>query len=80
MCRFASIKKIIALLASLCAVACSGNKTTVYDFTAESNDGETVAFSHYEGKVLLIVNTASPATSSATRNPAPTRRLSNSAA
>jgi len=53
------MKKIIALLAFLCAVACTGNKTTVYDFTAESNDGETVAFSQYKGKVLLIVNTAS---------------------
>ena len=53
------MKWIIALLVSLCAVACSGNKTTVYDFTAESNDGETVAFSQYKGKVLLIVNTAS---------------------
>ena len=53
------MKKMIAILASLCAVACSGNKTTVYDFSAESNEGEQVAFSQYKGKVLLIVNTAS---------------------
>ena len=33
--------------------------TTVYDFTAMSNAGETVSLSDFRGKVLLIVNTAS---------------------
>ena len=32
---------------------------TVYDFQAQSIDGNTVALSDYQGKVLLIVNTAS---------------------
>ncbi|WP_201597760.1 glutathione peroxidase [Psychrobacter vallis] len=31
----------------------------IYDFTAERMDGNTQEFSEYEGKVLLIVNTAS---------------------
>lgn len=33
--------------------------TTIYDFDYTSNSGETIAFKQYEGKVLLIVNTAS---------------------
>ena len=33
--------------------------STVYDFTAERMDGSLQAFSDYQGKVLLIVNTAS---------------------
>ena len=33
--------------------------STVYDFTANSLDGNPVRLSDYEGKVLLIVNTAS---------------------
>ena len=33
--------------------------STIYDFTAEHMDGTSQAFSEYEGKVLLIVNTAS---------------------
>ena len=32
---------------------------TVYDFEAQSIDGHTVALSAYQGKVMLIVNTAS---------------------
>jgi len=40
--------------------ACQSQKSaTVYDFTAVANDGATVDFSDYKGKVLLIVNTAS---------------------
>ena len=31
---------------------------SVYDFTAKDNHGETVPLKNYEGKVLLIVNTA----------------------
>ena len=31
----------------------------VYDFEAQTIDGHTVALSDYQGKVLLIVNTAS---------------------
>ena len=33
--------------------------STIYDFTAEHMDATSQAFSDYEGKVLLIVNTAS---------------------
>ena len=32
---------------------------TVYDFEAQTIDGQTVAHSAYQGKMLLIVNTAS---------------------
>ena len=33
--------------------------STVYDFDAQSIDGQNVALSQYRGRVLLIVNTAS---------------------
>ena len=53
------MKKILTILAALCAIACTSGKTTIYDFTAESNSGEQVNFKDYKGKVLLVVNTAS---------------------
>ena len=53
------MKKILIFLATICAIACTGGKTTIYDFTAESNAGEQVNFKDYKGKVLLVVNTAS---------------------
>ena len=53
------MKKILTILAAICAIACSSNETRIYDFTAESNSGEQVNFADYKGKVLLIVNTAS---------------------
>ena len=53
------MKKILVFLAAVCAIACTGGKTTIYDFTAESNAGEQVNFKDYKGKVLLVVNTAS---------------------
>ena len=53
------MKKIFILLGALCAISCTSNMTTIYDFTAESNKGEVVSFSDYKGKVLLVVNTAS---------------------
>ena len=55
------MKTRITLLIGIAAfmlVACN-NKTTIYDFKAQSNKGEEVDFSSYKGKVLLIVNTAS---------------------
>lgn len=57
-------KRLFLLLAVLstafCLSACHSQKTTkVYDFTAVANDGTTVNFADYKGKVLLIVNTAS---------------------
>ena len=53
------MKRILTLLFAVLAVSCTANKTTVYNFTAENNKGETVSFDQYKGKVLLIVNTAS---------------------
>ena len=53
------MKKILTILAAICAIACTGNKPTIYDFTAETNSGEELHFAQYKGKVLLIVNTAS---------------------
>ena len=50
----------MALGAALFLNACQSEKaTTIYDFTAVSNEGETVNFADYKGKVLLVVNTAS---------------------
>ena len=53
------MKKLLTLMAAICAIGCTGSKTNIYDFSAQSNKGETVQFSDYKGKVLLIVNTAS---------------------
>jgi len=56
--KFFLITAILGAL--LCLSACQSQKTTkVYDFTAVANDGSTVNFADYKGKVLLIVNTAS---------------------
>lgn len=56
--------RLFTCVALLCAaigfISCQSQKsTTIYDFTAVSNEGETVNFSDYKGKVLLVVNTAS---------------------
>lgn len=43
-------------------LSCKSNASdmnTIYDFTALSNKGKEVNFADYQGKVLLIVNTAS---------------------
>ena len=57
------MKKIslLALLAALfCLSACSTNKSKkIYDFKFTANDGTELDFAQFEGKVLLIVNTAS---------------------
>ena len=53
------MNKIATLIAAICAIACSGSETRIYDFTAESNSGGQISFGDYKGKVLLIVNTAS---------------------
>ena len=53
------MNKILTILATICAIACTSNKTTIYDFTAETGSGEPLNFSQYKGDVLLIVNTAS---------------------
>ena len=49
-------------VAVLCLLSCKTNASdmnTIYDFTALSNKGREVNFADYQGKVLLIVNTAS---------------------
>ena len=46
------MKKILTILAAVCAIACSGGKTTIYDFTAESNSGEQVNFKDRKGRVV----------------------------
>ena len=54
------MKKILIILAAiLCAIACSNDTNTIYQFSAESNSGDQFNFADYKGKVLLIVNTAS---------------------
>ena len=53
------MKKILTILAVICAIACTDKTTTIYDFSAETNQGEELNFSQYKRKVLLIVNTAS---------------------
>ena len=53
------MKKILFIMAALCAIACSSSESRIYNFSAESNSGEQVDFADYKGKVLLIVNTAS---------------------
>ena len=53
---------IIMTAAFLCLLSCKTNASdmnTIYDFTALSNKGKEVNFADYQGKVLLIVNTAS---------------------
>ena len=51
---------VTLLCAAIGFISCQSQKsTTIYDFTAVSNEGETVNFSDYKGKVLLVVNTAS---------------------
>ena len=52
-------KLLVLACALLCALSCSTDKNTIYSFKATSNAGEEVNFADYEGKVLLIVNTAS---------------------
>ena len=53
------MKKILFILAAICAISCSNDTNTIYQFSAESNSGEQVNFADYKGKVLLVVNTAS---------------------
>ena len=49
---------MLAVCAALLFSSCK-HMTTIYDFSARSNKGQTVEFSDWKGKVLLIVNTAS---------------------
>ena len=58
------MKNLLTIMtaAVLCLLSCKTNASdmnTIYDFTALSNKGKEVNFADYQGKVLLIVNTAS---------------------
>ena len=58
------MKHFLTLVAAavICLLSCKTNASdmnTIYDFTALSNKGKEVNFADYQGKVLLIVNTAS---------------------
>jgi glutathione peroxidase len=53
------MKKLLTMMATVCAIACSTDTNTIYQFKAESNNGKEVNFAGYKGKVLLVVNTAS---------------------
>ena len=43
------MNKILTILAALCAIACTSSKTTIYDFSAETNSGDQLNFSQYDG-------------------------------
>lgn len=49
----------VLMTLTLCAQNPETNMAKIYDYKATSNRGEEVDFAQYEGKVLLIVNTAS---------------------
>ena len=53
------MKKILTIMAAIGILGCTSGKITLYDFTAQSNKGEEVNLSQYQGKVVLIANTAS---------------------
>ena len=50
---------VISLMSCKATTNNDKNMEKIYDFTALSNKGKDVNFADYEGKVLLIVNTAS---------------------
>lgn len=61
---------VLFAISTLCAFCMNKNPDTqlagnavtnksIYDFTIESIDGETIRFADYKGKMILIVNTAS---------------------
>ena len=55
-----SLRRTLMIIgAAICALSCSNDTDTIYQFKAESNAGEEVNFADYKGKVLLVVNTAS---------------------
>ena len=48
------MNKILTILAALCAIACTSSKTTIYDFSAETNSGDQLNFSQYDGLEALF--------------------------
>ena len=59
--RFQLFTLFVAVISLMSCKATTNNSDMekIYDFTALSNKGKEVNFADYEGKVLLIVNTAS---------------------
>ena len=59
--RFQLFTLFVAVISLMSCKATNNDKNMekIYDFTALSNKGKEVNFADYEGKVLLIVNTAS---------------------
>lgn len=53
------MKSLITLFISLSILIMSDKSQTVYPFQVKTIDGEEITLQKYEGKVLLIVNTAS---------------------
>ncbi len=55
------MKKIVAIVIMLVGLTAIGEEqvSTIYSFSMKTITGDSVALSHYTGKVLLIVNTAS---------------------
>lgn len=50
---------MMAVLSCLITVKAENNMATIYDFKALTSRGKELDFAQFEGKVLLIVNTAS---------------------
>lgn len=48
------MNKILTILSALCAIACTSSKTTIYDFSAETNSGDQLNFSQYDGLEALF--------------------------
>ena len=57
--RYLPILAASIICMMLCVCSCSKSTSPLYGFKAVSNQGQEVNFSDYEGKTLLIVNTAS---------------------
>ena len=57
------VKKILACLVAVISLGCAAKKDSdmakIFDFKTTGNKGAEVDFAQFEGKVLLIVNTAS---------------------
>jgi glutathione peroxidase len=51
--------KIILFFLTFSLIACSQAQKTIYDYSAVDINGDTLDFSVYKGKKILIVNTAS---------------------
>ena len=53
-------KKVFFCLMAMMGVLTLSAQNSVYDFTVKDDAGKDVSLAEYKGKVLLIVNTATP--------------------